>query len=361
MKIQRPILPQNCRIICVSDIHANCEGFTKLLKKCNYNKDNDYLFILGDIAEKGKQNIETIRFVMELCQSPNVICIKGNNDTMCIRMAFYDSEERFLDRIKFRPHNTFVEMGKAIGIDDFGSDLEKKRQKVNEAFSRELGFMDELPLAIETKSHIFVHAGIEKRTDWENTEEKFALTRPWYLRLDHESPKTVVCGHYPTYNYRRANNTNLPIIDKTKRMICVDGGASTKWAQQLNAFIINYDKDSFEYETVFLPFGEEKTVIKPIQSHRKPVYADWENHTLSVIEKQGDFLLVKINQTGEQGLVPESHTGEWDGKLHSWIHLNAFLSAREGERFYVNGETEEYYFGIAENGQVGFLPKDYVK
>ena len=357
MKIIRPELPQDCRVICISDIHANCDGFKRLLEKCKYNKDKDFLFILGDIVEKGKDNLETIRFVMELCRDPKVICIKGNNDTMCDRMAFYDSKERFLERIKSRPHNTFTEMGKNIGIEDFNEDFEEKRQRVNNAFKDELEFMRTLPLAIETKDFIFIHAGIENRPDWENTSERFALTQPWYLRLEHQSPKTVVCGHYPTYNYRRAKNTCLPVIDSEKRMICIDGGASTKCAAQLNAFIINYRNGGYDYETVYAPLGEEKTVVSSVRSDCKPVYVDWENHTLTVIERQNDFLYVQIDQTGERGLIPESRTGYWDGKLHGWVHLSVFLPAQSGERFYVNGETEEYYLGIADNAKVGFLPK----
>lgn len=357
MEIIRPKLPQDCRVICVSDIHANCEKFKKLLEKCQYNQDKDFLFILGDIVEKGRDNLGTVHFVMELCRGPKAVCIKGNNDTMCDRMAFYDSKERFLERIKTRPHNTFTEMGKNIGIEDFNENFEEKRKRVIDAFKDELEFMRALPLAIETNEHIFIHAGIENRPDWENTSEKFALTQPWYLRLEHSSPKTVVCGHYPTYNYRRANNTCLPIFDSERRMICIDGGASTKCAAQLNALIVNYRGEGFDYETVYVPFGEEKTVVRPVSSDYTPVYVDWENHSLTVIEKQNDFLYVQIDQTGERGLIPESRTGSWDGKLHGWTHLGAFLSARPNERFYVNGETEEYYLGIDENARVGFLPK----
>lgn len=357
MEIIRPELPQDCRVICISDIHANCAEFKRLLEKCKYEKGRDWLFILGDIAEKGRDNIETIRFVMELCGDSKVICIKGNNDTMCGRMAFYDSKERFHERLKSRPHNTFVEMGKSIGIDDFGDNFEKKRQRVNEAFSQELNFMETLPLAIETKKHIFIHAGIENRPDWENTEERFALTQPWYLRLEHQSPKTVVCGHFPTYNYRRAGFTCLPVFDGKKRMICIDGGASTKWAAQLNALIITFGGNVYEYETVSVPFGEKKTAARSVHSDCKPVYLDWENHTLAVIDRNKDFLYVRIDQTGECGLIAESHTGYWDGKLHGWLHLGSFLSARAGESFYVSGETEEYYFGITEKSQTGFLPK----
>ncbi len=357
MEIIRPKLPQDCRVICISDIHANLKHFKMLLEKSQYNKDNDFLFILGDIAEKGRDNLDTIHFVMELCRSDKAVCIKGNNDIICERMAFYDSKERFYERLQFRPHSTFTEMGKSIGIEDFNEDFEKKRKKVGNAFKDELEFMRTLPLAIETTDHIFVHAGIEHRSDWENTSEQFAISQPWYLRFEHCSPKTVVCGHYPTYNYRRANNTCLPIFDNKKRMICIDGGASTKCAAQLNALIINYSGGKYDYETIFVPLGEESIVKRAVNSQCKPVHVDWESHTLTVIEKQADFLYVQIDQTGERGLIPENRTGYWNGKLHGWVHLNTFLSAKEGERFYISAETEEYYLGIAENGQVGLLPK----
>lgn len=361
MKVVKVDLPVDCRVICVSDIHGNCREFKSLLEKCNYNKDNDYLFILGDILEKGKTNLETLNFVTGLCLSSKVICIKGNNDTMCDRMAFHDGRERFFERIKYRPHNTFTEMGKSIGIDDFEADFEEKRKKVIEAFGKELEFMKNLPLAIETEDFIFVHAGIENRADWENTSEKFALTQPWYLRMEHCSPKTVVCGHYPTYNFRRAGNTCLPIIDNKKRIIDIDGGASTKCASQLNALIINYRGGKYELETVFVPFGEKRRVVRQVVSDSQYSYVDWENHTLSVIDRQKDFLYAEIDQTGERGLIAEANTGSWDGKLHGWSHLGVFLSARSGESFYVNRETEDYCFGILENGQAGYLPKDSIR
>lgn len=90
LSIRKIELPYKCRMICVSDIHAHCDEFRELLRKCRYNKESDYLFILGDILEKGSQNIETLRFVHELTQDSKCVCIKGNNDTMVSRMAFDD-------------------------------------------------------------------------------------------------------------------------------------------------------------------------------------------------------------------------------------------------------------------------------
>ena len=357
MKILKPSIPDNCRIITVSDIHANLKHFKMLLEKCGYNKNTDFLFILGDILEKGKENLATLRYVRELCQNERVILIKGNNDTMCDRMAFHDSREYFFERIKQRPHNTYLEMAESLGIDSLEENFEAKRERVNSRFKDELDFMKNLPLAIETKDFIFIHAGIENRPDWQNTSEKFALTRPWFFEKEHQAEKTVICGHYPTYNYKADNDTDLPIFDKERRIICIDGGASTKWAGQLNALIINYRDGKYSFETVFQPIGEEMRVKAPVASSRKPLYLNWENQDLTVIGEQEDFLYVKINQTDERGLIAKSHTGQWDGKIHGWINLNSFLSANIGEKFYRCGETEKYFFGISEKGQVGFLPK----
>ena len=39
-------------------------------------------------------------------------------------------------------------------------------------FSQELYWLTELPTAIETEDYIFVHAGLEDRVDWKETERK---------------------------------------------------------------------------------------------------------------------------------------------------------------------------------------------
>ena len=62
-------------------------------------------------------------------------------------------------------------MAESIGITDLTTDFDNKRNAVNQKFAKELSFVSGLPTAIETEKHIFVHAGIENRTDWENSSE----------------------------------------------------------------------------------------------------------------------------------------------------------------------------------------------
>ena len=79
-KIKRVELPLDKRIIFVSDIHGDLSSLKKGLKKINFSEE-DYLFIIGDIYEKGDfhKNLETLRYVIELSKSnPHVYPMAGN-------------------------------------------------------------------------------------------------------------------------------------------------------------------------------------------------------------------------------------------------------------------------------------------
>ena len=48
-------LPHSYRVICIADIHGNLTAFKRLLVKINYRKGKDYLYILGDLLERGRE------------------------------------------------------------------------------------------------------------------------------------------------------------------------------------------------------------------------------------------------------------------------------------------------------------------
>lgn len=360
MKIEKVALPEKCRIICVSDIHGHADDFEKLLDKCEYDADKDFLFILGDILEKGTQNIKMIRLVKKLCRNEKAICIQGNNDTMCERMAYRDDKEKFLSRLLSRPQNTYMDMAKEIGITDFSEDFDAKRERVNESFKEELEFIRDLPFAIDTKDYIFVHAGIENRQDWENSAEVVIQNVYWWLRKEHPLSKTVVVGHFPCYNFSRSGNTNLPIIDEEKRIIDIDGGCSVKWVGQLNGFIINKDGENYSYETRFLPLVPESVVTRDYNPGRSYKYLDYEESDLEIIGKDGVFIDVRNKADGTTGRIPECCTGYWNDRLHGWINLDSFVKVNKGDKYYIYGEFGEFYIGLCENGQVGMIPKECI-
>ena len=64
----------------ISDIHGEYDLFMELLEKINL-KDEDTLYILGDVLDRGPHPIKTIKKLMEM---PNAICIVGNHELMAI-------------------------------------------------------------------------------------------------------------------------------------------------------------------------------------------------------------------------------------------------------------------------------------
>ena len=97
-KIRKIAIPTDKRCIFVSDIHGDIDTFKQGLKSLNFNSD-DYLFIIGDIYEKGdfSKNLETINYVYELSKNnKNVFPMAGNCDEVLRFILPKEDKEKFL-------------------------------------------------------------------------------------------------------------------------------------------------------------------------------------------------------------------------------------------------------------------------
>ena len=75
----------------LSDIHGEYDLFMEMLDKIGL-KDEDTLFVLGDVVDRGPDPIKTLLKLMEM---PNAICIVGNHEYMamqCIRFLEQDTD-----------------------------------------------------------------------------------------------------------------------------------------------------------------------------------------------------------------------------------------------------------------------------
>lgn len=360
LNIVRPKLPESCRVICVSDIHTHWRELDVLLQKCRYRAGEDFLFIPGDILERGEDNIAALRYVMELSKAPRVIVTGGNNDMFVHGLAVRYDNEKFMKRLENKPRACFSQMGAEIGITDFSENTSEKRRAVYEHFRAEIDFVMSLPDAVETERHIFVHAGIEGE-DWRDMAPTRARLIPRFINLGHRSEKTVVCGHFPCYAIGR-QNSNLPIFDSERRIIDIDGGAGVKPAAQLNALIIEKNGDAHAYRVEFQPTAPQRTVIADHRGAEGWIFADYIEHSF---ERLADscpegFAAVRNIETGETGVVPECMSGYWDDRLHVWGNLNSFPSVKRGEPVWVFTEYGEYCWCITASGEVGSVPKKII-
>ena len=84
-KIKQLSVESGKRILVTSDIHGHLSYLKNILKKVSFS-DNDILFIVGDMIEKGPENLGALRYVMDLCKQKNVIPLIGNVDAYRLQL-----------------------------------------------------------------------------------------------------------------------------------------------------------------------------------------------------------------------------------------------------------------------------------
>ena len=80
----------------MSDLHGCYDKYTKMLEKINFS-NNDTLYILGDIVDRGADGIKILQDIMK---RKNVVALRGNHDFLAHHILraisaptnLYDSE-----------------------------------------------------------------------------------------------------------------------------------------------------------------------------------------------------------------------------------------------------------------------------
>jgi len=244
-KIRKISLPEGKRVICVSDIHGSLDLFKRLLRKVRYARD-DVLILLGDFYTKGAQGHETLKYVIELCRSPDVYALRGNCDWI----------ESYLD-------------------------------------SREAAWLESLPHVLEAKDYIFVHGGLTSEI-LGGQAARSCMKYDAFMEKGLSFRKYVVTGHWPTFNYCHTIPCCNPIIDEANRIIAIDGGISLLSMGQLNAFIIT--QDAFSFDTVDdLPAYQCR---KSQSASGGTVNITWKDRHVELIGESGGYSAVRHMRTG---------------------------------------------------------------
>ena len=168
----------------VSDIHGEYDLFIKLLEKIKFS-ENDEMYILGDIIDKGKYSVKLIKYIM---QKPNIHCIIGNH------------EHSFLYEYYSLMENSPGDFSRVLRT------LQKRFMDEDESLTFDMiDWLECLPYYAEGEDFIAVHAGIPEGEDGALVSP--ADTTPEFLIYDRKfkeptyAPKCDKCfifGHTPT-------------------------------------------------------------------------------------------------------------------------------------------------------------------
>ena len=210
-----------------SDWHGrSVEEIHKLLNKVNFGP-KDYLFVLGDVIDRGKHGIELIKSIM---YEPNIKLIRGNHEQMLLSCDFLFDEitqETIEDFSAEKARNLRVWQSNGAeptiaGLSRVSADM---RQIILE-YLRETPLYD--TVSVGGKDFLLVHAGLGVGTNEKNgepircSEEDFLWTRP-SLTTRYSSQFTPILGHTPTCFYGERYKGK---ILKTSTWIDVDVGAA---------------------------------------------------------------------------------------------------------------------------------------
>lgn len=236
-KVQYADFSQYKRVIAVSDIHGDKDGFLAMLQKLNFTSE-DALVIVGDILERGSQSLELLRVVMELSKKDNYYLVAGNNDVLFEEWKDNDEMDPEVHRyVTHRDNSTVIEMARELAMPyETLEELKHLKVAIYENYQKELDFLKHLPLILESNLATFVHAGIKPGTI-EKQDPVYCLEAPAFAKEKNVFRKPIIVGHWPASNYSENIISVNPYVNQETNVYSIDGGNSMKLWHQINYLI----------------------------------------------------------------------------------------------------------------------------
>ena len=350
------------RILFMSDIHGDIKLFKEALAKVNFS-DDDYLFIIGDMIEKGDylDNLAMLKFILEFNKRPNVYMMAGNCDEIFRFILPPLDKQRFLYYALNRQKSIINDIANEINyplnremdIEDFINTIMKK-------YPEYYDFIDELPDVIFINDQIvLVHGGI---LDIDNIPEQAidVLKFDRVLEISGSQKKLMIVGHYPTRNYRPDIASVNPIFDYRKNIISIDGGNNVVKGGQINVVILkSLNSMSFSFEA----FDHyPKHIITHDVYYEKPknsINITYGKNEVEIISKDLDFYLIRPIGSLDELWVNQDFIYERDGKYYCYDGSNTFINLRKGDTISVIKKARPYSL-IKHEGIVGLIETKHI-
>lgn len=341
------------RVLAVSDIHGDRELFLHLLDKLRYVPGEDTLVLLGDYVNRGPQNLETVRTVMELCKNENVYALRGNNDVYLLR----HDPENFRRLGFFRERSLQGQMIREAGLawPETPEAFDEAMAACHEVFQEELGFLYGLPDILETGRFFFAHAGLQGE-DLDNQELSYVLSAyGFFTRNTHAFSKLLLVGHYPTANFITGRLSCAPVYDAEHRVLDIDGGNCIKTIGQLNGVILDNRTGAWSWESV----DRLREIPAPVSQRGRPGWQIvWDDSRMEILERGEKTTLCRHCSSGRKVRVPNAFLFRWQDQDRCDDFSTALLEVERGEPVGLIADLGDALM-IRKNGEAGLLLLDH--
>jgi protein phosphatase len=359
-------LPEEYRLICISDIHGSIDLFISLLEKCNIC-DEDYLILLGDYIEKGNDSYGTLEYIKNLYKNrKNTYLLKGNVDYAPHIILDEYEESEAADYLFRRSKSIIHQWAQQSMLPEINREnIRDIRRILFSLHKSDIDFISSLPFVITTTDFIFVHVGANEGT-LNGIDRKTFFSVPGPL-LHGKSPdgRWVVFGHFPTFNSPLSGSSNNPIISEERKIIGIDGGNVLIEHGQLNALIIKKSGHNLDFSYEFTNYFDTRIILKTYVAENdemplfKCVLPPYE-----IIGEEEYFYICLASKTGLSGrvkkeLLKQDKNGSYFVKDNN--NISNFLSVEKGESVYIINENCAGYTLVKNmKGIIGWVRKDCV-
>ena len=358
----RPVIEPGRRVIAVSDIHGNLPFLKGLLERVALTRD-DVLILVGDLLEKGRDSLATLRYVMELREKYTVYPLCGNCDyidhmfleggnpgdnAFHIKMTGGQPGRAGVDEmlwpvlsVYWREQSVLLQMAREAGIPmpRQVSDLPALRSALRSRFPRETDFLTSMPHILEAGNYIFVHGGVPREDALEELDAYPCMKNDNFMGQGLRFHKWVVVGHWPVTLYHSGIQQSAPVIDRERHIVSIDGGCVLKLDGQLNALLIpDIRGDGMDF-TAYDGL-EPVTALDAQEASRDPVNIRWSDSVVEPLSEDGDCVLVRHPTSGRELWLPRDFVSRWrDGLVHTEDATDYCLSVAPGDTLYLVRET----------------------
>lgn len=210
----------------ISDIHGEYDRFLELLDKIKLGEE-DILYILGDVLDRGPHPIRTLLLLMEM---PNAVCLAGNHELMALEcleflmkeitdMSIGELDEKMLGNLVTWQYN-----GSRTTIEEFRV-LSRDMQSSVIDFLKEFSIYEEL--SVNGKDYLLVHGGLGNYKPEKDIED-YSLKELIWDRAEYDisyfEDVYVVTGHTPTQEI--SGNPRPGYIFRGNNHIAIDCGCN---------------------------------------------------------------------------------------------------------------------------------------
>ena len=213
-------------IYVTSDLHGYpLEAFRKLLDSAGFS-DQDFLFVLGDVIDRGEAGVELLRW---MAKQPNVQLILGNHEAMLLSCAFLFQKAEAAEELTAEDMERLA-LWRSNGADPTLEAFRELLHTKPDVMEGILDYLDDAPLYdyvnVNGRQFILVHAGLENFSP-DKPFHRYEPDELLWVRPGSETRyfdgATVIFGHTPTYHYGEEYRGKAI---KTDTWICIDTGAA---------------------------------------------------------------------------------------------------------------------------------------